>query len=149
MSEFVSPAEFVAVMQESFDRGQDFIFTPSGSSMRPMLDGKHDKVTFSQKPERLKKYDVAFYVRRRTDQLVLHRMIGFTESGEYIFCGDNQLDYEYGVGDDDILALMTAFTHNGKAYSVNDYSYRFYVRRLMLKKRFRRFASRIYHKLFR
>ena len=148
MSEIISPADFVAVMQESFDRGQAFIFTPSGSSMLPMLDGKHDKVTFCQKPDKLKKYDVAFYVRRRTNQLVLHRMIGFTKSGEYIFCGDNQLDYEYGVGDDDVLALMTSFTHNGKEISVTDFSYRFYIRRMMLKKRLRRFCGRIYHKIF-
>ena len=149
MSEVISPTEFVAVMQESLDRGQEFIFTPSGSSMRPMLDGKHDKVTFSRKSDRLKKYDVAFYVRRCTGQLVLHRMIGFTKGGEYIFCGDNQYDYEYGVGDDDVLALMTAFTHNGKTYSVNDLSYRFYIRRMMLKKRLRRFASKVYHKIMK
>lgn len=148
MSELISPAEFVAVMQESLDRGQEFIFTPSGKSMLPMLDGKHDKVTFSKKPDQLKKYDVAFYVRRKTDQLVLHRMIGFTKDGAYIFCGDNQYGYEYGVGDDDVLAIMTAFTHNGKTYSVNDLSYRFYVRRLMLKKRLRRLCGRLYHQLF-
>lgn len=148
MSEYISPADFIAVMQESFDRGQELIFTPSGTSMLPMLDGESDKVTFSVKPDKLKKYDVAFYVRRRTDQLVLHRMIGFTKSGEYIFCGDNQLSYEYGVGDDDILALMTSFTHNGKEHRVTDLSYRLYVRRMMLKKRLRRFAGRVYHKLF-
>ena len=148
MSEIIAPADFIAVMQESFSRGQLITFTPSGSSMLPMLDGKNDKVTFSPKPKRLQKYDVAFYIRRRTGQLVLHRMIGFTKDGGYIFCGDNQYDYEYGVGDDDILALMTSFTHNGKERKVNDFSYRFYVHRLMLKKRLRRFAGRVYHKLF-
>ena len=134
-------------MQESFDRGQELIFTPSGSSMLPMLDGKHDKVTFSEKPDKLKKYDVAFYVRRKTNQLVLHRMIGFTKNGEYIFSGDNQYYYEYGVGDEDVLALMTSFTHNGKQYAVTDFSYRFYIRRMMLKKRLRMFAVKMYHKI--
>lgn len=149
MSELISPADFVAVMQESFDRGQEFIFTPSGNSMLPMLDGKYDKVTFSKKPEKLKKYDVAFYLRRKTNQLILHRMIGFTKSGDYIFCGDNQYDYEYGVGDDDVLALMTSFTHNGKVHRVTDFSYRFYIFRMMLKKRIRRFVGKVYHKLFK
>ena len=148
MSEIIAPADFIAVMQESFSRGQLITFTPSGSSMLPMLDGKNDKVTFSPKSERLQKYDVAFYMRRRTGQLVLHRMIGFTKDGEYIFCGDNQYSYEYGVGDDDVLALMTSFTHNGKERKVTDLSYRFYVQRLMLKKRLRHFAGRVYHKLF-
>ena len=51
MSEFIAPADFIAVMQESFDRGQDVTFTPSGNSMLPMLDGKKDQVTLSKKPE--------------------------------------------------------------------------------------------------
>ena len=149
MSEFISSDDFVAVMQDSFDRGQELIFTPSGSSMLPMLDGKKDKVTFSEKPDKLKKYDVAFYVRRKTNQLVLHRMIGFTKDGGYIFSGDNQYFYEYGIGDEDVLALMTSFIHKGKQYSVTDFSYRFYIRLMMLKKRLRRFASKIYHKIFK
>ena len=117
--------------------------------MLPMLDGKKDKVTFSEKPDKLKKYDVAFYVRRKTNQLVLHRMIGFTKDGGYIFSGDNQYFYEYGIGDEDVLALMTSFIHKGKQYSVTDFSYRFYIRLMMLKKRLRRFASKIYHKIFK
>lgn len=149
MSELIAPDDFVVMMNESFERGQELIFTPTGTSMLPMLDGKEDKVTFSPKPDHLKKYDVAFYVRRKTNQLVLHRMIGFTKSGGYIFSGDNQYYYEYGVGDDDVLALMTSFTHKGKEYQVTDVSYRFYIRRMMLKKRCHIFAAKIYHKLFK
>lgn len=148
MSEFIAPSDFVEVMQESFERGQVVTFTPSGTSMLPMLDGKNDTVTFSQKPDRLRKYDVAFYQRPETGQLVLHRMIGFTKSGEYIFSGDNQYYYEYGIGENDILALMTSFTHSGKEHQLTDFSYRFYIRRMMFKKRIRRFLSKIYHKLF-
>ena len=134
-------------MQESFARGQKVTFTPTGSSMLPMLDGKTDMVTFSPKPDHLKKYDVAFYARRKTNQLVLHRMIGYTKSGDYIFCGDNQYYYEYGIEDADVLALMTSFTHKDKEYRVTDISYRFYIRRMMLKKHLHRFASKIYHRL--
>lgn len=148
MSEFIAPGDFIALMQESFSRGQVLTFTPSGSSMKPMLDGIDDKVTFSPKPDRLRKYDVVFYMRPDSKQLVLHRVIGFTADGEYIFCGDNQYDYEYGIGDEDVLALMTSFTHNGKEHQVTDLSYRLYIRRMMLKKRLRRFAARIYHTLF-
>lgn len=149
MSEQITPRDFIEVMQESFARGQDIIFTPSGSSMLPMLDGKNDKVTFSPKLKRLKKYDVAFYLRPKTGQLVLHRMIGFTRNGEYIFSGDNQYYYEFGIGDSDILALMTSFSHKGKGYQVTDLSYRFYIRRMMLKKRLRILLSKIYRKVFK
>ena len=130
-------------------RGQVLTFTPSGTSMLPMLDGKTDTVTFSPKPERLQKYDVAFYMRPQSGQLVLHRMVGFTADGEYIFSGDNQYYYEYGIGDNDVLALMTSFTHNGKEHQITELSYRFYVRRMMLKKRFRIFAGKIYRRVFK
>lgn len=149
MSERISPREFVEVMQEGFARGQDLVFTPSGNSMLPMLDGKNDKVTFSPKPERLKKYDVAFYLRPKTGQLVLHRMIGFTKSGEYIFSGDNQYYYEYGIGDSDVLALMTSFSRRGRKYQVTDLSYRFYIRCMMLKKRLCILLLKVYRKLFK
>lgn len=148
MSELISNAEFLAVMEEAFRRGQQIKFTPSGSSMLPMLDGVDDTVTFDRKPDRLKKYDVAFY-RRANGQLVLHRMIGFTRDGGYIFCGDNQYAYEHGVTDECILALMVAFTHKGKSHTTGDFSYRFYICRLMLKKRLRRLLSKVYRKLLK
>ena len=147
MSERIPQADFLAILYESFERGQDIVFTPTGTSMLPMLDGKTDEVTFSPAPDKLKKYDVAFYVRRRTGQLVLHRMVGFDKNGGYVFSGDNQYYYEYGVKHEDILALMTSFTRKGKKRSVTDLSYRFYVRRMMIKKRIRIILSKIYRKL--
>lgn len=149
LSERISYSDFVAVMQEAFRRGQQLKFTPSGSSMLPMLDGKEDTVTFAPRPEKLKKYDVVFYRRVRTGQMVLHRLVGFAKDGTYIFSGDNQYYYERGVRDEDILALMVAFTHKGKPYSVNDYSYRLYIRRMMLKKRLRIFLLKVRRHLFK
>ncbi len=131
------------MLQEVFERGQELSFTPTGVSMLPMLDGVHDRVTFSPKPERLRKYDVAFYQRRRTGQLVLHRVVGFDKDGGYIFSGDGQYYLEHGIYDDDILALMTSFTHKGKAYRTTDLSYRLYIRRMMLKKFLRMFLGKV------
>ena len=137
MSERISSADFVMILQEAFARGQELTFTPTGTSMLPMLDGREDTVTFSPKPERLKKYDVAFYCRPTSGQLVLHRMVGFDKSGGYVFSGDGQYYYEYGITDNDVLALMTSFTRKGKTYKLSDPSYRLYIRRMMLKKRLR------------
>lgn len=148
MSERIPNEVFLELMGEAFSRGQQLKFTPSGSSMLPMLDGVNDTVTFDKKPKRLKKYDVAFY-QRNNGQLVLHRVVGFAKDGSYVFSGDGQYYYEYGITDENILALMVAFTHGGKAYKVNDFSYRFYIRRMMFKKRLRIFALKVYHKLFK
>lgn len=146
MSERISNDEFAAVLEDTFDRGQELIFTPSGVSMLPMLDGKRDKVTFSPKPERVKKYDVLFYRRPSTGQLVLHRLVGFDKSGGYIFSGDGQYHYEYGITYDDILAIMCAFTHKGKQHGTDELSYRVYIRMMMARKRLHMAAAKVYRK---
>ena len=132
-------------MQDCFDRGQDVVFTPSGTSMTPMLNGKDDTVTLSAKPQRLQKYDVALYLRNKTGQIVLHRMVGFDKDGGYVFSGDGQYDYEYGVGDDDVLAVLTSYTHDGRQRDISGFSYRFYVFRMMLRKQLRIVAAKLYH----
>ena len=149
MNERISYSDFIEVMQECFRLGQNITFTPSGVSMLPMLGADDDCVTLSPKPDRLKKYDVALYVRPKTNQLVLHRMVGCTKSGEYIFSGDNQYYYEYGITEDNVLALMVAFHHNGKDIQSDDPSYRRYIRRMMLKKRLRIFAGKVYRAIFK
>ena len=147
MSNHIPPDEFVVLLQETFSRGLELTFTPTGRSMLPMLDGKEDKVTFSPKPDRLRRYDVAFY-RRPNGQLVLHRVVGFKD-GDYVFSGDGQYDYEYGVRENQILAIMTAFTHKGKPHRVDEPAYRLYIHAMMLRKRLRILLSKAYHHLFR
>lgn len=142
MIERLSNDEFVALLEDTFGRGQELIFTPSGTSMLPLLDGKRDKVTFSPKPERVRKYDVLFYRRPSTGQLVLHRLVGFDKSGGYIFSGDGQYYFEYGIVYDDILAIMSAFTRKGRQHSVDDLSYRVYIRFMMMRKLLRIAASK-------
>ena len=143
MSERISNREFVEVLKDTFDRGQDLIFTPSGVSMLPMLDGKTDKVTFSVRPKRLKKYDVLFYIRPSTGQLVLHRLVGFGKDGTYVFSGDGQYYLERGVRDEDIIAIMSSFTHRGKRHEVNEVPYNLYIRMMMIKKMLRIAASKM------
>lgn len=145
MSEYIAYDDFFAVMQECFERGQDVSFTPSGISMRPMLNGRDDIVTLSPRPDRLKKYDVALYIRKKTHKPVLHRMIAFDKNGGYIFSGDNQYYYEYGVEDDDIKAVLTSYIHKGKKRDIRGISYRIYVGCMMFRKRLRMLAAKMYH----
>lgn len=136
MTEHISNAEFTAVLEDTFGRGQELIFTPSGRSMLPMLDGKTDKVTFSPKPARdkIKRFDVLFYVRPKTKQLVLHRLVGFDKDGGYVFSGDGQYYFERGIKYDDVIAIMSSFTHKGRQRSVSELSYKLYIRAMMFRK---------------
>ena len=148
MSEIISSGDFLAVMNETFLSGGVVRFTPSGSSMIPLLNGTSDTVTLSNKPPILRKYDVIFY-RRADDSLVLHRIVGCEKDGTYTLCGDNQLDFEKGVRYEDVLALMTAYSKNGKERTTSSFSYKLYSRTLLFRKKCHIALSKAYHAIFR
>ncbi len=113
------------LMGEYLDRGKTVRFSPRGTSMLPMLRQGRDTVTLSPLPARLKKYDLPLY-RRSDGQYVLHRIL---EAGDTYTCmGDNQFQREPGVRREQMIALVTAFTRDGRQYSVQAPGYRLYCR---------------------
>jgi len=102
-------------------------YTFKGSSMNPMLRQGRDLFTVKVKTaERCHKYDVVLY-RRPPNQYVLHRIVEVREK-DYVILGDNCINKEYGIRDEDIIGVLTGFVRDGKTYSVNDPGYRLYVR---------------------
>ncbi len=98
-----------------------------GVSMRPMLRQGQDTITVTKKTgQRCKKYDVALY-RRPNGSYVLHRVVKVLKDG-YVILGDNCLEKEYGIGDREILGVLTSFTRGEKTISVTDWRYRLYAR---------------------
>ena len=91
--------------------------------MLPMLHQGRDTVTLSPLPETLRKYDLPLY-RRENGQFVLHRIVKVGET--YTCCGDGQYRPEPGIRGEQLLALVTAFTHNGKTVPVTHPGYRLY-----------------------
>ncbi|MBQ6153579.1 MAG: S24/S26 family peptidase [Ruminococcus sp.] len=146
MIERISNPDFLELMEEAFSRGSTVCFTPSGTSMLPMLNGTTDTVTLSKKPSQLHQYDVIFYVREG-GVFVLHRIVKCEKDGTFTLSGDSQYYLEKGVRYEDVKALMTSYTHLGKERSVTSFSYQFYIRRMILKKRIRMFLSSVYHKV--
>ena len=114
------------MIREQLAKGLSVTFTPSGTSMLPMLRPNRDAVTLSPLPKgRLKKYDLPLY-RRDNGRYVLHRIVGVGET--YTCLGDNHVGRERGIRDDQMIALVTSFRRNGKEISVNATSYRLYCR---------------------
>ena len=74
----------------------------------------------------MKKYDVAIYIRP-PHNYVLHRIIRVDDDG-YVFLGDNCENKEYGIREEQVIAVMTAFVHKGKQIEVNNKGYIFYSR---------------------
>ena len=57
----------------------------------------------------------------------MHRIVEVREH-DYVILGDNCINKEYGITDEDILAVMTRFVHKGKEYSVTDKGYLRYAK---------------------
>ncbi|MBQ9941022.1 MAG: S24/S26 family peptidase [Clostridia bacterium] len=126
MKRNVSMEQMLPLMEEMLNSGKEVSFTPSGSSMLPLIHNKTDVVYLRKCVSELKKYDIPLY--RRTDgSFVLHRIIGKDISG-YILCGDHQYTKEYGVTDEQIIAVMTAIKRNGKYVDCQNPIYKIYSR---------------------
>lgn len=102
------------------------IYTNRGDSMMPLIKQGRDLLVISKKPKRrLKKYDVPLY-KRDSGQYVLHRILQVRKH-DYVICGDNRWNKEYGITDRHIIGVLTAVIRNGKEIKVTDRKYRLYV----------------------
>lgn len=110
--------------EQYFKENDRLIYTNVGVSMLPLLrQGKDLFILERKKSGRCNVGDVVLY--RRRDQYVLHRIIE-VKPDDYVIIGDNCTEKEYGITDNNILAVMISFIRNGKSYSVNTFSYRIY-----------------------
>lgn len=117
--------ELMPLIREALAAGRTVTFLPRGTSMLPMLRQGRDSVTLSPLPEKLCKYDLVLY-QRKNGQYVLHRII---KAGETYTCmGDNQFVKEPGLEYGQMIAVVTAFTRDGKSCSVNSLGHRLYCR---------------------
>lgn len=93
-----------------------------GFSMYPLLVDHKDSV-YIEKTDTFKKYDVLLF-RRKDGQLVLHRLIGFSDD-MLVLCGDNDFIAEK-IYKNQVIGIMKEFSHNGKVYKVNNIWYKIY-----------------------
>lgn len=96
-----------------------------GVSMMPMLRQGRDSVELTPLPEKLKKYDLPLY-RASGGKYVMHRIVDVKDD-HYICLGDNTYHYER-VAPERMVAVVCAFTREGKRISVEDGRYRLYCR---------------------
>ena len=123
--QLVAMDELVPLFKEQLSLGGKVSFTPRGNSMKPMLRHGVDSVELSCVPDRIRKYDLPLY-RRDNGKYVLHRVVGVGDS--YTCIGDNQYFTEKGVQKSQMVAVVTAFTRNGREYSVDGIGYKLYCR---------------------
>lgn len=99
-------------------------FTNVGVSMYPLLRQNRDLMHIRKNVGRLKKYDAPLY--KKNGRYILHRIIEVREN-DYVICGDNCTEKEYGITDRDILGVLVGITRDGKYIPVTDKKYLLYV----------------------
>ena len=112
------------LIEDIIKRDGFFASTSVGISMFPMLRNRKDSLVIVPYEGRLKKYDVPLY--KTHGKYVLHRIIEVTPDS-YVIRGDNCLEKEYGVTDEQMVGVLKSFTRNGKEISVENPIYRIYV----------------------
>ncbi|MDO4340963.1 MAG: S24/S26 family peptidase [Eubacteriales bacterium] len=112
--------------EEEIEKHGNLVYTNKGDSMMPLLRQGRDLMVITRKPEgRLKRYDVPLY-KRDNGQYVLHRILKVREK-DYVICGDNRWQREYGITDRHIIGVLSAVVRDGKKIPVTNYKYRIYV----------------------
>ena len=114
------------LIEKYIEENGEFIATPVGVSMWPMLRHRRDTVYLVKYTGGLKKYDLPIYKRADGTQ-VMHRCIDVCKNG-YGRCGDHQTEQEYGVTDEQIIAVAKGFYRDEKYIPVENFWYKCYYR---------------------
>ena len=114
-----------STFEEEIEKSGKIIYTNVGDSMTPFIRQGRDVLVISAVEGRLKRYDVPLY-KRDSGQYVLHRILKVREN-DYVICGDNRCNREYGITDRHIIGVLTGIIREGKGLAVTDLKYRIYV----------------------
>ena len=103
-------------------------FLTRGASMYPLLRTHKDIVVIGKAEHPLKVGQAPLYKARGVQNLILHRIIGVTNDGNYIIRGDNTYKKEY-VPQENVVGVMTAVYRGGKYIDcASSKKYKFYVK---------------------
>ena len=111
--------------EEEIERTGKLVYKNVGNSMMPLIKQGRDLLIIEKTDGRLKKYDIPLY-KRDNGQYVLHRILKVREN-DYVICGDNRYNKEYGITDKNIIGVLTGMVRNGREISFASYKYRLYV----------------------
>lgn len=116
-------------IESYIERDGVYVTQTMGISMLPFIRQGHSTVIIVPIKDRLKKYDVALF-HRKTGEYVLHRVVKVRKN-DYVFCGDNQKVWEYGVTDDLIVGVMKELYTDGVKIDIEGEKYKEAVKKLV------------------
>lgn len=121
----VDTREYVSLLRELTEQGNEVRMLISGSSMAPFLIHGRDSICFRKPDCPLKRGDMVFF-QRDGGQFVMHRIFRVAPEGYYIV-GDNQTEVEGPVRREQIFGLVTRVQRKGKWMEPGDFWWNFFA----------------------
>ena len=97
-------------MERMLNEGREVLFTPSGVSMRPFIEGGRDSVVLSRPTAPIRRGDIllARYIRPdESETYVLHRVLRVDRNGTVVLQGDGNLQGEEWIRPENVLGIVT------------------------------------------
>lgn len=114
-----------STFEDEIKRTGRIIYTNVGDSMMPLIKQGRDVLVISAVNGRLKRYDIPLY-KRESGQYVLHRILKVRKN-DYVICGDNRCNKEYGITDRHIIGVLSGIIRDGREIPVTDIKCRIYA----------------------
>lgn len=114
-----------STFEDEIKRTGRIIYTNVGDSMMPLIKQGRDVLVISVVNGRLKRYDIPLY-KRDSGQYVLHRILKVRKN-DYVICGDNRCNKEYGITDRHIIGVLSSIIRDGREIPVTDIKCRIYA----------------------
>lgn len=114
-----------STFEDEIKRTGRIIYTNVGDSMMPLIKQGRDVFVISAVNGRLKRYDIPLY-KRDSGQYVLHRILKVRKN-DYVICGDNRCNKEYGITDRHIIGVLSGIIRDGREIPVTDIKCRIYA----------------------
>ena len=122
----VDTQEYVSMLKDLVEEGNQVSLLISGSSMAPFLIHHRDTVYFKKPDRELKAGDIVFY-RRANGKYVMHRIRWIRQEGYYMI-GDGQTQTEGPLKREQIFGLITAVKRKDKLMRPGDFWWEFFAR---------------------
>lgn len=114
-----------STFEDEIKRTGRIIYTNVGDSMMPLIKQGRDVLVISVVNGRLKRYDIPLY-KRDSGQYVLHRILKVRKN-DYVICGDNRCNKEYGITDRHIIGVLSGIIRDGREIPVTNIKCRIYA----------------------
>lgn len=114
-----------STFEDEIKRTGRIIYTNVGDSMMPLIKQGRDVLVISAVNGGLKRYDIPLY-KRDSGQYVLHRILKVRKN-DYVICGDNRCNKEYGITDRHIIGVLSGIIRDGREIPVTNIKCRIYA----------------------